>query len=497
MFRDEVGYAALVALVLGLGLLALRPADRASVRNHLVILLLAFIGEVAGHAAEGGMAARVAGWVADGASILVGLVLLRLAAMFVFRVLLPALRFEAPRIVEDLVVTGVFFAWGIVWFRLAGVDVGSLLATSAVITAVLAFSMKDTLGNLLGGVVLQLDESIRVGDWVVIDGVSGRVVEVRWRHVAIETRNRETVVFPNSWLMSNRFLIVGSRSDPRPLWRRWVRVNVDLAASPTAVCAALERAVRDAEIPNVASEPAANAVLLEIGPRYGTYALRYFLTNPQIDDPTDSLVRAHVLASLERKGMKIGVPYQEELQITDDEATRALNTARERERNARVLAHCELFGSLTEEERSQLASKLVHAPFVKGDTITRQGDVAHWLYILDAGRAEVVHESPTGKHPLATLLAGSAFGEMGLMTGEPRGATVIARTDVECYRLDKASLEAILRARPDVAKEISRVLATREEDRLNAIAAESNGSMKASTSDVILTRIRDFFGLDR
>ena len=276
-----------------------------------------------------------------------------------------------------------------------------------------------------------------------------------------------------------------------------MRVNVDLAASPSAVCAALERSVRDADIPNVAHEPAASAVLLEIGPRYGTYALRYFLTNPQVDDPTDSAVRAHMLASLERKGMKIGVPYQEELQIRDNEAHRSQVATRERERNMGVLSHCEIFGTLTEAERDILASRLVHAPFVTGDTITRQGDVAHWLYILDSGRAEVVLESSSGRHPLATLLAGSVFGEMGLLTGEPRRATVVARTDVDCYRLDKAGLETILRARSDIAGEISRILATREADRISALAEQSNGTVQASTSDAILGRIRNFFGLDR
>jgi len=497
MFRDEVGYAALVALVLGLGLLALRPAERSSVRNHLVVLVLAAICEAGGHALDGGAMGRVGGWVADGAAILVGFIVLRLAAMFLFRVLLPAVRFETPRIFEDLAVTALFVAWALMWFRMAGVDVGSLLATSAVITAVIAFAMKDTLGNILGGLVLQLDESIRVGDWVKVDDVSGRVVEVRWRHTAIETRNRETVIVPNGWLMANRFTVIGSRSDPKPVWRRWVRVNVDLSASPSAVCAALERSVRDAEIPNVAHEPAANAVLLEIGPRYGTYALRYFLTNPQVDDPTDSAVRAHVLASLERKGMKIGVPYQEELQIRDNEAHRTQAAARERERNNRVLSHCELFGTLTEVEREQLASRLVHAPFVKGDTITREGDVAHWLYILDAGRAEVLVESPGGRQPIATLLAGSVFGEMGLLMGEPRRATVVAKTDVDCFRLDKAGLETILRARADIADGISRILATREADRVSILAEHANGTQAASTSDAILGRIKNFFGLDR
>lgn len=495
MYRSEMAYALVAGVALSFLLLALRPADRPAARNSIVLLGLAAIAELVGHALAGGPMARAGQMVADAASILMGLVLIRLVAMVTFRLLLPALRLVTPRIVEDLVVTALFVAWGLVWFRMAGVELGSLLATSAVITAVLAFSMKDTLGNVLGGVVLQLDQSIRVGDWVKFEDVSGRVVEIRWRHVAIETRNRETVVVPNSWLMVNRFMVIGSRADPRPVWRRWVRVNVDLSASPSAVCAALERAVREADIPNVAREPAASAVLLEVGPRYGTYALRYFLTNPQVDDPTDSAVRAHVLASLERKGMKLGVPYQEELQIKDNEAHRQQAAERELERHRRVVDHCEIFGGLSPAERELVASRLVNAPFVKGDTITRQGDVAHWLYIIDSGQAEVVVETAAGRQPIATLMGGSVFGEMGMMTGEPRRATVIARTDVECYRLDKEGFESVLRARPDVANSISAVLANRETELETALESSANGKSHAPGREVILRRIRDFFGL--
>src|SRR5207244_24762 len=117
-----------------------------------------------------------------------------------------------------------------------------------------------------------------------IDDVSGRVVEVRWRHTAVETRNGETVIIPNGWMMKNRFAIMGSRSHPEAPWRRWVRVNVDLSAAPGKVCAVLEEAVRNASIPNVAVQPGASAVLMEVGPRYGTYALRYWIHDRAADD---------------------------------------------------------------------------------------------------------------------------------------------------------------------------------------------------------------------
>ncbi len=484
-----------VALVLGLVLLALRPKDRASTRNALVLLGFCALAGAA-DTLIGSMGGRgFAGILADAATVLVGVVLIRMVGILLFRVVLPAVRLRPARIVEDLVTTGLMFAWGLVWLRLAGVDLGSLITTSAVITGVVAFSMQETLGNILGGVVLQLDQSIRVGDWVKVDETSGRVVEIRWRYTAVETRNRETVVIPNGWLVKNRFVLIGSRSDASPLWRRWVHFDVSIDCAPLKVCDILVKAIADADIPHVAREPAPTAVLMTIGDGFGHYALRYFLDDPVPDDPTDSLVRAHAVAALIRGGMSIAVPREERVLIKDNEAHRAAQHAKELARRKAALAGVDLFAPLSGDERAALAEHLVYAPFVKGDIVTRQGSVAHWLYLVVGGEADVLLEANGESARIATLAPGSVFGEMGLMTGEPRRATVAARSDLECYRLDKAGFEAILRSRPDIAGEISRILAARQTELSGRLEAAGAAARRPPRDADILAKIRNFFGL--
>ena len=122
----------------------------------------------------------------------------------------------------------------------------------------------------------------------------------------------------------------------------------------------------------------------------------------------------------------------------------------------------ELFSTLSEDERAHLAKTLTYTPFVKGDIITRQGAVAHWLYVLISGEVDIWYEvTKTERKFLTTLPAGRVFGEMGLMTGEPRRATVIAKTDVECYRIDKDSFEQIIHSRPELAVEFAHILSER------------------------------------
>ena len=487
-------FGVLAALALGMLLLALKPLDRASVRNMLVMLGLFALLEFAasGLASLGYPGAAIA--CSRLAAFGVGAVLIRIGGALMFRSMLPALRIALPRIVEDLVITALAVAWVIFWLHAVGLDLASLLTTSAVITAVLAFSMQDTLGNILGGVVLQLDDSVRVGDWVKVDDISGQVVDVRWRHTAVETRNRETVVIPNGWLVKNRFTVIGSRSDPKIRWRRWLWFNLDPAVAPARVCKLLEDAVNHAEIPNVLHDPAPSAVLMEIGSSTARYALRYWLGNPRADDPTDSLVRMHAVAALARNHIRFAMNQEERVLVHEGDARHGRREAAEFARRQSALAGIELFASLSQDERDSLARGLVDAPFVQGDTLPRQGAVAHWLYLIVSGEADVWSEDNGARTHIATLGAGSVFGEMGMMTGEPRRATVTAKTDIDCFRLDKEAFESILRARPDIAGEISTVIAQRRfelDSRRDAASAKAAPPQR----EAILARIRDFFGL--
>ena len=496
LWLKEVMIGAALGLLVGLWILTLSRIDKGSVRFLLVVLIGFVLVELLALGLNGLNYQRAASLLASVAMVGVGAVLIRLSVFGLFRAALPVLRFDPPRIVEDLVTTGLAAAWLLIWLHVVGVDLGSLITTSAVITGVIAFSMQDTLGNVLGGVVLQLDDSVRVGDWVKLGDVSGQVVDIRWRHTAIETRNRETVVVPNGWLVKNQFTVIGSRRDAQPVWRRWVWFNVMLDAAPTRVCEVLEDSVRQSSIEHVAEQPAPSAVLMDVGQGYAKYALRYWLNQPRVDDPTDSEVRMHALAALARNGIRLAVVQEERVVIKENEARRAHLQASDRSKRLAALESVDLFASLSAEEREALAESLVHTPFVHGDTITRQGSVAHWLYMILGGEADVWTEHEGLRTRVATLKAGSVVGEMGLITGEPRRATVTARTDVECYRLDKVALRDLLASRADIAEEMSKVIARRQ-DELDTVKANASSTKSKTAPDDIRSRILSFFGLDR
>lgn len=422
--------------------------------------------------------------------------LISLSGVTFFRALVPAVGLSAPRILQDVVVAAAYIVWTLFFLSAVGSNPSNILATSTVLTAVIGFSMQDTLGNILAGLAIQIDQSIHKGDWIKIDDLVGRVTETRWRYTSIETRNWETVLIPNSVLMKNKFLVLGRRTGEPVQWRRWVYFNVDFRTSPKKVIDTVVEAVRTAEIPRVSKKPEPSCVCMDFTESYGRYAVRYWLTDLAVDDPTDSEVRTHVFAALQRAGIPLSIPAHAVF-LTQETAERKTSKATQMValRHA-ALQHVELFRALNPEELDQLAGHLIPAPFAKGDAMTQQGAAAHWLYIIVEGHADVMLTKDGETMKLSELGPGSVFGEMGLMTGEPRATTVIATSDVDCYRLDKESFSQIIKTRPELAEGFSHILAKRRAD-IDLALGHINADMRAkqNSQQDILGKIRNFFGV--
>lgn len=430
-----------------------------------------------------------------------GIALIRMWGLLVFRILFPTMRVKPPRIAEDIFVIIGYIIWGLLRLRYAGLDLGSIVATSAMITAVVAFAMQDTLGNILGGLALQLDNSIGVGDWVKVDDVVGRVVDIRWRSTLVETRNWETVVFPNSQLMKNKFLVLGRRTNQPVQLRRWVWFNVKMEVPVPRVIGLVEEAVRQTDIANVAKDPLPNCVLMGLDDKgYATYAMRYWLTDLAPDDPTDSAVRWQVITALQREGIKLAVDERNVLLTKENEKYEESIRQREVALRIKTLRKVELFSQLTEEELKTLAEGLKYMQYARGNVVARQGATGqHWLFIIINGEVEVfVGGGDAEKRILNVLTKGNFFGEMSLMTGAPRVASVIARTDLACYRLDKEDFEAVLRKRPGIADDVSHILVERRaqlDSALQNLDAETLHKEMYNRHNEVLATIKSFFGL--
>ncbi len=433
--------------------------------------------------------------------LLLGFAVVKLSSIIIFDVILCLTPLAPPQVLRDLIVAGGYMGAGVWLLSRNGVTLSSLVATSAVMTGVIVFSLQDSLSNILGGLVLQIDESFTVGDWVKIEQTSGKVKEITWRHVAIETRNWDTVIIPNSVLIKSQVLIQGQRSGEPLQERRWIYFNVDFRVPPTEVIRVVTDALLIEPVEGSAIDPPPNVILMDFKESYCSFAARYWLTDLAKDDPTDSLVRCRIYFALQRAGIPLSVPALTAFVEERDQERAKLHHEHEIEQRlgALNLAQVELFREMNDDERRKLAERLSFAPFMKGELMTRQGAEAHWLYILTKGSAEVIVSTDAGVHKsVAILHAGDFFGEMSLLTGEPRSASLKALEESECYRLDRQAFGDILHGRPEIAHYLSEVLARRKveiEAVRHDLDAAARAAMMKGQQESIFAKIHKLFGL--
>ena len=156
--------------------------------------------------------------------------------------------------------------------------------------------------------MLHIEESLDVGDWVKIDQTSGQVKKITWRYVAIETRNWDTVIIPNSVLMKSQVIVAGRRAGQPLQERRWIYFNVDFRVPPTEVIRVVTEALEAEPVEGAAADPKPNCLLMDFKESYCLYAARYWLADLAKDDPTDSLVRTRIYFALQRAGIPLSVP---------------------------------------------------------------------------------------------------------------------------------------------------------------------------------------------
>ena len=473
-------------------------------RRHLAQLGLAYFLSLALRVVAGGIPAAGMPSAATALHFLgllfQGVAFLGLGAVLVFAVLLRAIRVDLPRIARDLVVALSYVGLVFYLFSLHHVDVTSIVATSAVVTAIIGFSLQDTLGNVMGGVALQLDGSVAPGDWVKFGDVSGIIREISWRHTSIETRNGDTLIIPNSALMKNPIMLQGRRLDGPLQERRWVYFHVDYRFSPASVLETVTQALCREAIPNVSVTPSPNVILTDFKDSWAVYAVRYWLTDIFLDDPTDSVVRSRVYYALRRAGISLSIPAS--TVFLESEGTTRRTRLRTREHTARVraLEGVSIFRSLTGDEREQLADALIFAPFAPGEALVVQGNAVHHLYILTRGTVEVrVSTDGLPFRAVAKLQAPDFFGEMGMLTGEMRKATVVALTETDCFRLEKERFQKVLEARPAIAVEIAGILAARDVELMAVKENLSEEAKKLRLEDEhgsLLAKMQRFFGIE-
>ena len=382
-----------------------------------------------------------------------------------------------PTIVQDAIVIALFAIVATLFMQ------ERVLATTAVGAVVIGFALQDTLGNLFSGLAIQIEKPFRVGHWVTIAGTDGLVSEVTWRATKLRTKAGNFVVVPNSVVAKET---ITNYSEPTHDTRLEVEVGASYDTAPNEVKAVIARALRDEPLLVSSREP--EILIGDFAASAVTYRVRVWTTDFAADMRVRDRVRSHIYYAFRRHG--ITIPYPIQMQIEQKPAARMPADDGER---ARLIGGVEVLSSLTEEQRAQLVASSHAMVYEAGQVIVRQGDPGASMFVVRRGEAAVTVSDAAGE--LARHREGGFFGEMSLLTGDPRTATVTAVTDCELIEIGAEAFRRVVLADAAVVERVTAAVATRRAELDQHRAVSTSGPAASETPHTLVTRVRRFLRL--
>jgi small-conductance mechanosensitive channel/CRP-like cAMP-binding protein len=382
-----------------------------------------------------------------------------------------------PAILQDAVVIAVLVLVSTFFFH------DQLITTSAVGAVVVGFALQDTLGNAFAGLGIQSEKPFRVGHWVRVGEFEGRVAEVTWRATKLRTKSGNFVIVPNNIIAKEA---ITNFSEPVAPTRLQVEVGASYLASPNEVKAAIREAM--ANCPRVLEAPAPDVMLVEFAASAITYRARFWVDDYERDEAARDEVRTAIYYAFGRYGIEIPYPIQVDYSREWPEPDAR---TRQRQRET-IIESVDLFSSLTAEQRAAVAASTTTKVFGNGEAIVRQDEPGHSMYVVCSGRAAVVIEPQ--RTEVAVIERGGYFGEMSLLTGEPRSATVVARGDVAVLEVDADVFRRLGAESPTAVEQIAVAALTRRAE-LEQVKTAVRGSAVAEAPATFMSRMKRFLRL--
>lgn len=350
-------------------------------------------------------------------------------------------------------------------------DISTALASTALLTAVVGFALQGVLGNLLAGLSLHVARSTVPGDWVAVGDLEGEVVEANWRETRLRTVGGHLLIVPNSKVSE---AVLHNMTFPTPVRRVCVSVGASYSDSPADVLAELEAAALS--VPEVLREPRPSAVLTEYKDFGINYNLRFWTDRYFDRARIISDVQRHVWYRFKRAGIEIPFPMSDKLlndfmEVVyrqrsapphDTETDRILEDLRKSDFCRGLLLDAQGNSLVDDDALRPVARMMRRVLFTQGEALFRQGEAGDCAYVLARGSVEgkVEFDGDVPAHPFQ-VQAGALLGEMSLVSGLPRTATLQAVSEVELIEIPNAAFVQLLGVRPDIPAKLAELVAQR------------------------------------
>ncbi|MCG5243784.1 mechanosensitive ion channel family protein [Azospirillum doebereinerae] len=367
-----------------------------------------------------------------------------------------------------------------------GQPVTGLLATSGVVIAVLGFALRNMIADIFSGIALNIEHPYRIGDWIELaPGAAGQVDEINWRATRLITSEGTALIVPNGIVAGSRFT---NFSSPERRFRVAIPILLDQEVPVARAKRVLLSALLCAE--GVLPDPRPDVVVEALTPNGVAYQARFWLDDYAHLTAGRDAVATVLLEHLGRAGIDLARPKRE---FRPRRAPVPVPGALRRS----LLRQLDLFAAFDDSEIAELGQAMRRRHLLAGDTAVHQGEDGESLFVIAEGVFDVQLAGEQGPVRLNRLRPGDVFGEMSLLTGQPRSASVVACTDSVVFELDKSHVDPVLRRRPELARQLAELMAQRQTRNEAARDRQGRGEPgpAAVGSQDLLARLRGFFKL--
>lgn len=367
--------------------------------------------------------------------------------------------------------------------------INGLIIAPGILVVIVGFAMQDSVGNIISGLTLQIGKPYKHGDWLQVDGKYAEVIEINWRATRLRTMDDIMIEIPHRLMAAQNIINLN-----RPVRRHAMRISVGIeySAPPTRVKDVLLHATNNAR--GILPEPKPKVYLKNFGDSSIEYEIKFWLEDHSAYYEACDSIRTNIWYGLRRHGIRMPFPMRT-VQIERP----ARDKQHDVQSTARVMLREQpLFKSFTDVQLDALLPRGQAVHFGRGEKIIQQGEQGDSMFILVEGKADVMATRDGVQAHVTTLVSGDCFGEMSLLTGEPRSATVTAGTDCEVVEIGKVVLQKSLKDNPQLVTQLGELLAKRKMETEGILENTPKTALiqkQKQYTEGFLSKLRQFFEL--
>jgi hypothetical protein len=334
------------------------------------------------------------------------------------------------------------------------------LTPSAILTAVIGLSMQDTIGNLISGLIIQLEKPFEIGDWIDVGGLKGEVTEINWRYTKIKNIEDIYIIVPNNVIAKDKVI---NFSKPTRSVNQIITMGVSYSASPLLVKSSIKEVLsshREAKLINV--------LLKEYGDSSIIYDIYYTVSDySKIRIVRDSIYSG-IWYKFKSKGIEIPFPIRTVIMKSEEKENIISDELLEKIKNT------DIFSELNEKALEEFLSYGLLREYKSGETVMKEGESGETMFFVLEGSFDVVK----GDKAIGVIKDGDFFGEMSLLTGDKRYATIIAKELSKAIEIDREAFKLLLEKEKKVIDKIKVVLEKRIKEKEEPFSAKSSQKMR-------------------